>query len=70
MKEHFDDRYVNMAKQEGYRSRACYKLIEIQEKDRILRPGMVVVDLGAAPGSRVSWKVGFRKLRVSWRMPE
>jgi 23S rRNA (uridine2552-2'-O)-methyltransferase len=45
------DPYVKRAQREGYRSRAAYKLLEIQEKDRILRPGMCVVDLGAAPGS-------------------
>ncbi|WP_448682970.1 23S rRNA (uridine(2552)-2'-O)-methyltransferase RlmE [Pseudomonas nicosulfuronedens] len=50
LKEHFDDPYVKMAQRDGYRSRASYKLLEIQEKDRILRPGMTVVDLGAAPG--------------------
>lgn len=47
---HFKDAYVKRARQEGYRSRAAYKLLEIQEKDRILLPGMRVVDLGAAPG--------------------
>src|SRR5690606_8331848 len=50
LKEHFDDPYVKMAQKDGYRSRASYKLLEIQEKDRILRPGMTVIDLGAAPG--------------------
>jgi 23S rRNA (uridine2552-2'-O)-methyltransferase len=50
MKEHFDDHYVKMAQKEGYRSRACYKLLEIQEKDRLFKPGMSVVDLGCAPG--------------------
>ncbi len=50
LKEHFDDEYVLRAKQEGYRSRAIYKLIEIQQKDKILKPGMTVIDLGAAPG--------------------
>ena len=50
LKEHFDDPYVKMAQKDGYRSRASYKLLEVQEKDRILRPGMTVVDLGAAPG--------------------
>jgi 23S rRNA (uridine2552-2'-O)-methyltransferase len=50
LKEHFDDPYVKMAQRDGYRSRASYKLLEVQEKDRILRPGMTVVDLGAAPG--------------------
>ncbi len=47
---HHDDEYVKRASQEGYRSRAAYKLLEIQQKDRILQPGMRVVDLGAAPG--------------------
>jgi len=47
---HFKDTYVKRARQEGYRSRAAYKLLEIQEKERILGPGMSVVDLGAAPG--------------------
>ncbi|WP_018234079.1 23S rRNA (uridine(2552)-2'-O)-methyltransferase RlmE [Thioalkalivibrio thiocyanodenitrificans] len=50
LKEHFDDEFVKRAQQEGYRSRAVYKLQEIQAKDRLLRPGMTVVDLGAAPG--------------------
>jgi 23S rRNA (uridine2552-2'-O)-methyltransferase len=50
MKEHFDDHYVKLAQKEGYRSRACYKLLEIQEKDRLVKPGMSVVDLGSAPG--------------------
>ncbi len=48
--EHFSDEYVKKSQQEGYRSRAVYKLQEIQERDRILLPGMKVVDLGAAPG--------------------
>lgn len=50
LKEHFDDEFVKRSRQDGYRSRASYKLIGIQEKDRLFRPGMVVVDLGAAPG--------------------
>lgn len=50
LKEHFDDPYVKKAQREGYRSRAAYKLLEIQERDRILRPGQMIVDLGAAPG--------------------
>ena len=50
LRRHFDDHYVKEAHKAGYRSRAVFKLLEIQEKDRILRPGMVVVDLGAAPG--------------------
>jgi 23S rRNA (uridine2552-2'-O)-methyltransferase len=50
LKAHFDDEYVKRAQREGYRSRAVYKLDEIQQKDHLLRPGMTVVDLGAAPG--------------------
>ena len=50
LKEHFNDPFVKMAQKDGYRSRASYKLLEIQEKDRIIRPGMTVIDLGAAPG--------------------
>ena len=50
LKEHRDDQYVQRAQREGYRSRACYKLLEIQEKDRLIRPGQMVVDLGSAPG--------------------
>lgn len=50
MHEHVTDHYVQRAKAEGWRSRAAFKLMEIDEKDRLLRPGMVVVDLGAAPG--------------------
>lgn len=50
LKEHFDDPYVKQAQKDGYRSRASYKLLDIQEKDRILRNGMTVIDLGAAPG--------------------
>jgi 23S rRNA (uridine2552-2'-O)-methyltransferase len=50
LRRHFDDHYVKEAHKAGYRSRSVFKLLEIQEKDRILRPGMVVVDLGAAPG--------------------
>lgn len=50
LKEHHDDLYVQQAKRDGYRSRACYKLLELQEKDHLIRPGMTVVDLGSAPG--------------------
>lgn len=50
LKEHRDDPYVQRAQREGYRSRACYKLLELQDKDRLIRPGMTVVDLGSAPG--------------------
>lgn len=51
LQEHFADEYVKKAQREGYRSRAVYKLEEIQLKDRLIRPGMTIVDLGAAPGS-------------------
>lgn len=51
LQEHFNDPYVRQAQEQGYRSRAVFKLLEIQEKDRLLRPGMTVIDLGAAPGS-------------------
>ena len=50
LKDHFDDIYVKQAQKQGYRSRAVFKLLEIQQKDHIFRPGMTVVDLGAAPG--------------------
>ncbi len=50
LKEHRNDPYVQQAQKEGYRSRACYKLLEIQERDKLIRPGQTVVDLGSAPG--------------------
>lgn len=50
LREHFTDSYVKLARQNDYRSRAAYKLLEIQQKDNIIRLGEVVVDLGAAPG--------------------
>lgn len=50
LKEHFRDPYVQKAQAEGYRSRAVYKLLEIQERDRLIKKGMTIVDLGAAPG--------------------
>lgn len=50
MREHFDDKYVKMAQKAGYRSRATFKLEEIDNKDKLIRPGMAVVDLGSAPG--------------------
>lgn len=50
MREHVTDPYVQMAQKDGYRSRAAYKLIEMDERDHLIKPGMVVVDLGAAPG--------------------
>lgn len=59
MQEHFQDEYVKKAQTLGYRSRAVFKLIEIQDKDKIIRPGMNIVDLGAAPGG---WSEYARKL--------
>ncbi|MDR9864313.1 23S rRNA (uridine(2552)-2'-O)-methyltransferase RlmE [Pseudomonas baetica] len=50
LKRHVSDPYVKQAQKDGYRSRASYKLLEIQEKYKLIRPGMSVVDLGAAPG--------------------
>ena len=48
--EHHSDLYVQQAQREGYRSRACYKLLELQQRDKLIRPGMTVLDLGSAPG--------------------
>lgn len=50
MREHINDPYVQQAQKDGYRSRAAYKLLEIDERDHLLKAGMVVVDLGATPG--------------------
>src|ERR1700757_454134 len=50
LERQLNDRYVAQAKRDGYRSRAAYKLIEIDDKHRLLKPSMTVVDLGAAPG--------------------
>ncbi len=55
LQEHFDDFFVKKAQMEGYRSRAAYKLKEIDEKEQLLKPGMTVVDLGAAPGGWVQY---------------
>ena len=49
--EHINDEFVKRAQKEGYRARAAYKLIEIDDKDKLIKPGMVIVDLGATPGS-------------------
>ncbi len=59
MQEHFQDEYVKKAQAMGYRSRAVFKLAEIQEKDKIIQPGMNVIDLGAAPGG---WSEYVRKI--------
>lgn len=57
--EHFKDEYVQKAQQAGYRSRAAFKLLEIQERDRLIKQGMTVIDLGAAPG-------GWSQLAANW----
>lgn len=58
LQEQRNDPYTRRARQEGYRGRAVYKLIELDTKDRLLRPGMRVVDLGAAPGSWSQYAAG------------
>jgi len=50
MQRHVNDEYVKRSQKEGYRSRAAYKLLELQDRDHFIKPGQVVVDLGAAPG--------------------
>jgi 23S rRNA (uridine2552-2'-O)-methyltransferase len=62
LKEHFDDHYVQKAQAEGRRSRASFKLEEVQTKDQLIKPGDVVVDLGAAPG-------GWTELVADWTGP-
>lgn len=57
MQEHVNDPYVQQAQKEGWRARAVFKLKEIDEKDRLLKPGMTVVDLGATPGSWCQYAV-------------
>lgn len=66
LKEHFDDEFVREAQKQGYRSRAVFKLDEIQKRDRIIASGMTVIDLGAAPGawSQYASKVVGSKGRV------
>jgi 23S rRNA (uridine2552-2'-O)-methyltransferase len=51
MQEHLNDPYVKLAQKDGYRARAAYKLMEIDDKDKLIKPGMTIVDLGSAPGS-------------------
>jgi len=64
--EHFNDQYVKKSQQDGYRSRASYKLLEIQDKDKLIKPGMSVLDLGSAPGgwSQVAVELVGKKGRV------
>lgn len=66
LQEHVNDPYVKQAQKDGYRSRSSYKLIELNEKDRLIRPGMLVMDLGSAPGgwSQVASKLVGEKGRV------
>ncbi|MCW9048116.1 MAG: 23S rRNA (uridine(2552)-2'-O)-methyltransferase RlmE [Gammaproteobacteria bacterium] len=66
LKEHFDDEFVKQSQKDGYRSRAVYKLKEIDEKDYLLKPGSIVIDLGAAPGSWCEYVV--RKLKGKGRI--
>jgi len=66
LREHFEDEFVKQSQKDGYRSRAVYKLKEIDEKDYLLKPGSVVIDLGAAPGSWCEYVV--RKLKGKGRI--
>lgn len=61
LREHFDDEYVKQSQKDGYRSRAVYKLKEIDEKDHLIRPGSTIIDLGAAPGSWCEYVVRKQK---------
>lgn len=66
MQEHFDDEFVKRSQKEGYRSRAVYKLEEIDQKDHLLKPGVIVIDLGAAPGGWSQYAA--RKLKTQGRI--
>ncbi len=66
LNEHFNDEYVKQSQKDGYRSRAVYKLKEIDEKDRLIKPGSVIIDLGAAPGSWCEYVV--RRLKGKGRV--
>lgn len=66
MQEHVSDEFVKRAQREGYRARAAYKLMEIDDRDKLVKPGMVVVDLGSTPGS---WsQVAIQRLRGNGRV--
>ncbi len=66
MQEHVNDPYVKLAQKDGYRARAAYKLLEIDDKDRLIKPGMVIVDLGSTPGS---WsQVAIQRLKANGRV--
>lgn len=66
LKEHVNDPFVKRAQKDGYRSRASYKLLELSEKDKLIKPGMLVIDLGSAPGgwSQVASKLVGDKSRL------
>ena len=66
LQEHVNDPYVKQAQRDGYRSRSSYKLIQLNEKDRLIRPGMLIVDLGCAPGgwSQVATRLAGEQGRV------
>src|SRR6186997_530144 len=66
MSRHLSDPYVKQAQKDGYRSRSAYKLIELNDKDKLIRPGMRILDLGSAPGgwSQVAGKLVGSKGRV------
>lgn len=71
LKEHFGDEFVKRAQAEGFRSRAAFKLDELLDRDKLLKPGMVVVDLGAAPGGwsqLVRQRLGQKNGEVSGRV--
>lgn len=66
MQEHVNDEFVKRAQREGYRARSAYKLMEIDDKDHLIKPGMTIVDLGAAPGS---WsQVAVQRLKGNGRV--
>jgi 23S rRNA (uridine2552-2'-O)-methyltransferase len=66
MQEHVNDEFVKRANKEGYRARAAYKLMEIDDRDKLIRPGMTIVDLGATPGS---WsQVAVERLKENGRV--
>src|SRR5436190_503472 len=66
LRRHVTDPYVRKAKEQGYRSRAAFKLLELHEKEKLLKPGQLVVDLGAAPGG---WsQVAAHKVRPGGRV--
>ena len=66
MQEHVNDPYVKQAQRDGYRSRSSYKLLQLNERDRLIRPGMLIVDLGSAPGgwSQVATRLAGEQGRV------